>query len=99
MGKAALDVSTGRSADLVIVDEFGPLELGGHGWREDVDLLLAETDTVVVLVVREELVQEVERLYGDYEGGKIAAVGKDSIVRVIDMLRQRKFARRQNDKA
>lgn len=98
LGKAALDVSTVRSADLVIVDEFGPMELKGEGWREDVDLLLAQTDTVVLLVVREGLVQEVERLYGEYGGRKIAAAGNDSIERVIDMLRQRRFARRQNDK-
>jgi nucleoside-triphosphatase THEP1 len=99
LGKAALDISAVGSAELVIVDEFGPMELGGKGWREETDLLLAETDAVVLLVVREELVQEVERLYGDYGGRKIAAAGKDSIERVMDMLRQRRLARRQNGKA
>jgi nucleoside-triphosphatase THEP1 len=99
LGKAALDVSTSRSAELVIVDEFGPMELQGKGWRDEADLLLAETDAVVLLVVREELVEEVERLYGDYGGRKIAAAEKDSIERVIAMLRQRRFARHQNDKA
>ena len=98
LGKAALDVSTARSAELVIIDEFGPMELQGKGWREEVDLLLAETDAVVLLVVREELVQDVERLYGEYGCRKIAAAGKDSVERVIDMLRQRRFARQQNDK-
>jgi nucleoside-triphosphatase THEP1 len=83
---------------MVIVDEFGPMELQGRGWRDQADLLLAETDAVVLLVVREELVQEVERLYGEYGCRKIAAAGKDSIERVIDVLRQRGFAR-QNDKA
>ena len=98
LGKAALDVSTVRSEDLAIVDEFGPMELQGEGWREDEDLLLAQTDTVVLLVVREELVQEVEHLYGEYGGRKIAAAKKDSIEQVIDILRHRKSARRQNDK-
>ena len=99
LGKAAFDISTARSADLVIIDEFGPMELQGKGWRDQVDLLLAEMDAVVLLVVREELVGEVERLYGDYGGRKIAAAEKDSIERVIDMLRQRRFGRHQNDKA
>jgi nucleoside-triphosphatase THEP1 len=99
LGEAVLDVSAVRSADLVIVDEFGPMELQGRGWRRQVDLLLAQTNAVVLLVVREELVREVERLYGEYEGRKVAAAGSDSIERVIDMLRQRKLARQQNDKA
>jgi nucleoside-triphosphatase THEP1 len=98
-GKAVLDVSTVGSAELVIVDEFGPLELAGQGWREDVDLLLAGTEAAVLLVVRGELVQEVERLYVEYGGRKIAASRKDSIKQVIDMLKQRRLVRRQNDKA
>ncbi|MHC4155475.1 MAG: nucleoside-triphosphatase [Planctomycetota bacterium] len=95
LGKAALDVSTVRSAELVIVDEFGPMELQGNGWRDQVDLLLAETDAAILLVVREELVEEVERLYGDYGGRKIAAAEKDSIELVTDMLRQRRFTRQK----
>jgi nucleoside-triphosphatase len=99
LGKAALSVSAAGRADLVIVDEFGPLELRGQGWRKDVDLLLAGTDSVVLLVVREELVEQVERLYADYQGRILAAGGKDSIGQVIDMLKGRRLARQQNDKA
>ncbi|MHC4624472.1 MAG: nucleoside-triphosphatase [Planctomycetota bacterium] len=99
LGKAALDIAAVRSADLVIVDEFGPMELAGKGWRRQVDLLLAQTDAAILLVVREELVREVKRLYREYGGREIGAAGKDSIERVIDILRQRRFARRENDEA
>jgi nucleoside-triphosphatase THEP1 len=32
-GNAALSAEATTSADLIIVDEFGPLELNGQGWR------------------------------------------------------------------
>jgi nucleoside-triphosphatase THEP1 len=99
LGKAALDISMVRSADMVIVDEFGPMELAGRGWRRQVDLLLSKTNAAILLVVREELVQEVERLYGECGCRKVAAAGSDSIEQVIDILRQRRFVRQQNDKA
>ena len=63
LGRAALDADATREADLVVVDEFGPLELRGGGWRGQVDQLIAGAARVILLVVRAQLVPEIERLY------------------------------------
>jgi len=42
-------------ADVVIVDEVGPLELRGGGWAAEVEKLLRDSEAMVVLVVRENL--------------------------------------------
>ena len=52
-----------RSTGLCLVDEFGPLELAGRGWRQSVDSLLDRTSALVVMVVRQELVERVAELY------------------------------------
>jgi nucleoside-triphosphatase THEP1 len=43
------------AAQVVIVDEIGPLELKGGGWTKEVVELLRESSAALVLVVREEL--------------------------------------------
>ncbi|MFH1011226.1 MAG: nucleoside-triphosphatase [bacterium] len=42
-------------ADIVVVDEVGPLELRGGGWASEVERLLSESEAVVIFVVREDL--------------------------------------------
>lgn len=90
LGKAALSLSAARSAELVIVDEFGPLELAGEGWRKNVDQLLASTDALVVLVVREELAEQVQELYKNYPSLKLEAAEQRSIDEVIGRLSLRR---------
>ena len=97
LGKAALNPSAAGSADLIIVDEFGPLELDGRGWRKEVDLLLASTDVPVVLVVRQELQERVQKLYENYPSTKLGATKKDSINKVIKILKERKIGNGLND--
>ncbi len=97
LGKAALNPSAASSADLIIVDEFGPLELDGRGWRKEVDLLLASTDVLVVLVVREELEERVQKLYENYPSTKLAATTEVSINKVIKILKERKIGNGLND--
>ena len=97
LGKAALNPSAADSADLIIVDEFGPLELDGRGWRKEVDLLLASTDVPVVLVVRQELEERVQKLYGNYPSTKLGATKEDSINKVIRILKERKIGNSLND--
>jgi nucleoside-triphosphatase len=63
LGRQALQSAIRSSVDLVVVDEFGPLELDGRGWRSDVDLLLGSNSPVLLLVVRDDIVQGVQRLY------------------------------------
>ena len=97
LGRAALNPSAASSADLIIVDEFGPLELDDRGWRKEVDLLLASTDVLVVLVVREELEERVQKLYENYPSTKLAATKEDSINKVIKILKERKIGNGLND--
>jgi nucleoside-triphosphatase THEP1 len=51
--------------DLVVVDEFGPLELGGRGLRAVVDHAV-ESGVPILLIVRETLVESVQKLYGRF---------------------------------
>jgi nucleoside-triphosphatase len=97
LGKAALNPSAAGSADLIIIDEFGPLELEGKGWRKEVDSLLASTNIPVVLVVRQELEEHVQELYENYPSTKLAATKKDSINKVIRILKERKIGNGHND--
>jgi len=97
LGRAALKPSAASGADLIILDEFGPLELDGRGWRKEVDLLLASTDVLVVLVVREELEGRVQKLYENYPSTKLAATIEDSINKVIKILKERKNRDGLND--
>ena len=97
LGRAALNPSAANSADLIIVDEFGPLELEGRGWRKEVDLLLSSTDIPVMLVVRQELVECVQELYEHYPSTKLAATKKDSINQIIRILKEREDGNGHND--
>jgi len=49
------------SAEIVLVDEIGPLELRGGGWAGEIEELLRESKALVILVVREELQKQVMR--------------------------------------
>jgi len=48
-------------AEMVVVDEIGPLELSGGGWSEEVKRLLRESHVVMILVVREGLIDEIRQ--------------------------------------
>jgi nucleoside-triphosphatase THEP1 len=99
LGKAALGLPATGKADLVVVDEFGPLELDNKGWRKDVDLLLTSTKALLLLVVRRELVERVRMLYGLYPSRKLAATKKESVEEVIRILRERRTLNGQNGQA
>jgi len=87
LGNAALSAAAAKSADLVIVDEFGPLELDGRLWRENVDSLLASSSALILLVVRQELADAVRRVYKDFPCRNLAAIEPESIGKVIGILR------------
>jgi nucleoside-triphosphatase THEP1 len=88
-GRNALNVDAVKSAELIIVDEFGPLEIAGNGWRRSVDLLLTSTDGLVVLVVRDEVADEVKKLYAAIDSKQVVA-GPQSVTNVMEMLRERR---------
>jgi len=95
LGRDALAPDAARYADLIIVDEFGPIELAGDGWRKSVDSLLTSTDAIVLLVVRDKIVGEVEKLYAEFPAEQFDAETK-SIPNVMETLRE---LRRQKDEA
>jgi nucleoside-triphosphatase THEP1 len=64
-GRRVLDEAAAGKADVVIVDEFGPLELAGKGWRGAINRLACGFPGTLVLVVRSELAPNVQRLYAD----------------------------------
>jgi len=97
LGRAALSSAATKSADLIIIDEFGPLELDKRGWRKDVDLLLASSNAIILLVVRQELVNTVRQLYKNVPSIKFIASERDSVDQVVSILRQRSLARQKSD--
>jgi len=90
LGRSALSLAATKSADLVIVDEFGPLELDQRGWRRDVDLLLASNNAIILLIVRLELVEAVRQLYKDVPSRELIAGGRNSVGQIITLLRNRR---------
>ena len=89
LGDIALSPIATKSSALIIVDEFGPLELDNRGWRTNIDSLLASSDALIVLVVRQELIDAVKQLYKDIPHREVIATERDSIRQVITLLKNR----------
>jgi nucleoside-triphosphatase len=92
LGIAALSREAVTSADLVIVDEFGPLELRGRGWRGSVDSLLASASAAILLVVRRELVESVQQVYNNFHGCNIDATEPEAYRKIMLILNNRRQA-------
>jgi len=86
LGKEALSQDSTRSADLIIIDEFGPLELSGSGWRNQVDMLMASDQGLLLVVVRRELVEEVTKAYAPIKARVLDAAKTASIDAVLEIL-------------
>ncbi|MHC4648357.1 MAG: nucleoside-triphosphatase [Planctomycetota bacterium] len=89
LGAEALSSEATSHADLIILDEFGPLELAGAGWRSHADSLLADANAVVLLVVREQVARQVRKLYAHVAGEELDAA-RPSIAKVIEKLKNRR---------
>ena len=90
-GCKALDLTVVGRADLIVVDEFGPLELRGRGWRRAVDTLLCPSGSVsglILLVVRQELALQVSRLYNPVTCPILQSSQDTAVDALIDMLAQ-----------
>jgi nucleoside-triphosphatase THEP1 len=87
LGHTSLSPTATVSADLIIVDEFGPLELDGHGWSRDVDSLLATSNAVILIIVRSGIVDKVKKLYKNVPCIEITAGEPDSVERVVGVLK------------
>jgi len=90
LGQEALSPAATRDADLIVIDEYGPLELASRGWRAATDRLMTSTDAVLLLVVREELVEKVLQLYGSIPARKIVATEQGSIDGILALLANRR---------
>ena len=86
--KAALEAGDPLPEPVIIIDEFGPLELAGGGWRRNVDSLLRSTGALILLVVRDELLETVENIYQDIPARVLAALEPSSAAEVVQMLIQ-----------
>lgn len=91
LGISALSPVVTKSADLIIVDEFGPLELDRRGWRKNVDSLLASSKALILLVVRQELTDVVKQLYKDISSRELIATKRESIDEVVNLMRDRQL--------
>lgn len=88
LGSQALEVAAADGADLVVVDEFGPLELAGRGWRTAVDALVHAGRTLLVVVVRRELADAVRDAYANAPTKILDATAPESIEEVLHSLRE-----------
>jgi nucleoside-triphosphatase THEP1 len=93
LGRQALDGAATDGADLVIVDEFGPLELASEGWRPAVDALVRAGKMPLVIVVRQELADAVRDVYADAPSRVLSAAGPTSIPEVIRLLKDHRATR------
>jgi len=83
-GRKILESKETQNADLIIIDEFGPMELEGDGWRKNVNSPL-ENQKCLLLVVREELVERVEKLYSNLPC-LIFRAREESVEQIISLL-------------
>lgn len=91
----ALEQAFLQKAELIIVDEFGILELDGEGFRTIVDRLI-KTRLNLLIVVREDLLKEVTEIYKSHNPTVIYPDElNDDKIKLKDSSVYRWFARNQ----
>ncbi len=63
-GRQALTSAASGRLPVIFVDEIGPLEMQGQGWAPALEVALGKPASLLVLVVRPELVDAVTRRWG-----------------------------------
>jgi nucleoside-triphosphatase len=89
-GHAVLSSEAIKFADLIIIDEFGPLEVKGQGWRRNIDSLLSSSNAVLLIIIREELKDTFRQLYPDLSCQELKAIEKNSALEVITILKNKR---------
>ena len=89
-GNAILCSEAIKSADLIIIDEFGPLEVNDRGWRRNIDSLLSSTNAILLIIVRKELKDTFRKLYPNVPCRELEAIEEHSTLEVITMLKNRR---------
>ena len=88
-GNTVLGTEQTKIADLIIIDEFGPLELNGNGWRRNIDSLLHSSNSIILVVIRRELKDAFQQLYTGFSFLELEALEEKSIRDVIIILKNR----------
>jgi nucleoside-triphosphatase THEP1 len=88
-GNAVLTSEAIKSAELVIIDEFGPLEVNGQGWRRNIDSLLSSSNAIMLIIIRQELKDTFRRLYPNVPCLELEAIEESSSLEVITMIKNR----------
>jgi nucleoside-triphosphatase len=89
-GNAALSTKATKFADLIIIDEFGPLELKGQGWRRNIDSLLSSSNAIILIIIRQRLKDTFQKLYTGVPCLELEAIEKNSANEVIAILKKRR---------
>jgi nucleoside-triphosphatase THEP1 len=76
-GEDVLASATERIRTVIALDEIGPLELAGKGWSSALSAILASPPRVLLLVVRPDLIREVNGRW-DLKPGRIWRAGEIS---------------------
>jgi len=89
-GNAVLSSEAIKSADLIVIDEFGPQEVNGQGWRRNIDSLLALSTAIILIIIRQELKDTFRKLYTGVPCLEVEALEKNSAHEVIAILKTRR---------
>ncbi len=92
-GLAALADAAARRADLVIVDEVGPLELRSEGWAPELDRFHAEATCPMLWVVRPGLLEQVRQRWPGLDGAPVLRVRETSARELAALLLGGEFYR------
>lgn len=74
------------AADLVIIDEFGPLEINRLGWRTSADNLINHHKKNTLLVVRNDSLEQTKAIYNEAETITIDFNDKNAYNKIIETL-------------
>ena len=83
-GKDALNPENLKNCDLIVIDEFGPFEIEGGGWRKEVDLLVELNIAPLLIIIREEIKKKVQEIYSVSEESVFEIQDQKNIVSIIE---------------
>ncbi|GEM_PF-918604 len=92
-GNTILTRTDTQKAHLIIIDEFGPLEMRGLGWRPAIDQLIESTKTPLLVVVRDSMVSAVRKLFLSRFVVAVPFDLPDAILQVINAIKHYHGAR------
>jgi len=86
-GNQILNSQQTIDADLVIIDEFGPLEINHLGWRTSADFLINQLKKNTLLVVRNDSLEQTKAIYENIETKIIEFDDQNAYNRIIENLK------------